>query len=349
MKAWVVTELGQPDQLIWTELEEPKPSPGQVAIEVAASGRNFLDALIIAGRYQVNPSLPFVPGAEVSGTVIALGKNSEFARGERACATLQVFGFARVPVADRLETERVPAEMSFIEAVAVRVVYPTAYAALRLRADVKSGETILVHAGAGGTGAVATQIAESFACRVIATARSERKLRICTEQGADGGFDYSTDRSLEAVKRETGKRGVDVVIDPVGGSITEESVRCLASLGTADLSSLAFARGAIASIATNWLLLRNASVIGVYWDALCEERSRPTPVCLRAGIRHVAQGNDHAGRIRGSPIQDAPAAIENDLHDRFTEKSSSSSEDACRNSRVLNRRSSLMETGGRAR
>jgi NADPH:quinone reductase len=228
MKAWVVTELGQPDQMIWTELEEPKPSPGQVAIEVAASGRNFLDALIIAGRYQVNPSLPFVQGAEVSGTVIALGKNSEFARGERACATLQVFGFARVPVADRLETERVPAEMSFMEAVAVRVVYPTAYAALRLRADVKSGETILVHAGAVGTGVVAIQIAKSFACRVIATAGSERKLRICTEQGADGGFDYSTARWLEAVKRETGKRGVDVVSDPVGGSITEESVRCLA-------------------------------------------------------------------------------------------------------------------------
>jgi NADPH2:quinone reductase len=119
--------------------------------------------------------------------------------------------------ANRLETARIPAEMSFIEGVAVRVAYPTAYAALRLRAGVKPGETVLVDAEAGGAGIAAIQIAKGFGCRVIATAGSERKLRICTEQGADAAFDCSTAGWLEAVKGETGNRGVDVVIDPVGG------------------------------------------------------------------------------------------------------------------------------------
>jgi NADPH2:quinone reductase len=217
MKAWVVTELGDPDQMIWTEMEEPKPGPDQVAIEVAASGLNFLDALMIAGGYQVKPPLPFVPGVEVSGTVIVVGENSGFSVGERVCATLQVGGFAQVAVADRLETERIPAEMSFIEAVAVRVAYPTAYAALRLRADVKPGETVLVHAGAGGAGIAAIQIAKSFGCRVIATAGSERKLRICTEQGADAAFDYSTTGWLEAVKREAGSVASTLLLTLLAG------------------------------------------------------------------------------------------------------------------------------------
>jgi NADPH2:quinone reductase len=307
MKAWVVTELGDPDQMIWTEMEEPKPGPDQVAIEVAASGLNFLDALMIAGRYQVKPPPPFVPGVEVSGTVIVVGENSGFSVGERVCATPQVGGFAQVAVADRLETERIPAEMSFIEAVAARVAYPTAYAALRLRADVKPGETVLVHAGAGGTGIAAIQIAKSFGCRVIATAGSERKLRICTEQGADAAFDYSTTGWLEAVKREAGKRGVDVVIDPVGGSITEESVRCLAWNGR--LVVVGFAGGAIASIATNRLLLRNASVAGVYWGAYAKNDPDRLQSVFDAVFGMWRKGTTKPVVSAVLTIQDAPTAI----------------------------------------
>jgi NADPH:quinone reductase len=262
---------------------------------------------MIAGRYQVKPPLPFVPGAEVSGTVIAVGGNSGFSVGERVCATPQVGGFARVEVADRLETERIPAEMGFTEGVGVRVAYPTAYAPLRLRADVKSGETILVHAGAGGTGIATIQIAKSLGCRVIATAGSERKLRICTEQGTDAAFDYSTAGWLEAVKRETGKRGVNVVIDPVGGSITEESVRCLAWNGR--LVVVGFAGGAITSITTNRLLLRNASVTGVYWGAYAKNDPDRLQSVFEAVFSMWRKGTIKPVVSAVLPIQDASTAI----------------------------------------
>jgi NADPH2:quinone reductase len=191
--------------------------------------------------------------------------------------------------------------------VAVRVAYPTAYAALRLRADMKPGETVLVHAGAGGTGIAAIQIAKSFGCRVIATAGSERKLRICTEQGADASFDYSTTDWLEAVKREAGKRGVDVVIDPAGGSITGESVRCLAWNGR--LVVVGFAGGAIASIATNRLLLRNASDAGVYWGAYAKNDPDRLHSVLDAVFGMWRKGTIKPVVSAVLPIQDAPAAI----------------------------------------
>jgi NADPH:quinone reductase len=197
--------------------------------------------------------------------------------------------------------------MSFVEGVAVRVAYPRAYAALRLRADVKSGETVLVHAGAGGTGIAAIQVAKAFGCNVIATAGNERKVRICIEQGADAAFDYSAGRWLEAVKRETVQRGVDVVVDPVGGSKTEGSVRCLTWNGR--FVVVGFAGGAIPSLATNPLLLRNASIAGVYWGGYAKNDPDQLQPVFAAVFEMCRQGKINPVVSEVLPILEAPAAI----------------------------------------
>jgi NADPH:quinone reductase len=197
--------------------------------------------------------------------------------------------------------------MSFIERVAVRVAYPTAYAALGLRADVKPGETVLAHAGTGGAGIAAIQIAKSFGCRIIATAWSERKLRVCTEQGADATFDYSTTDWLEAVKREAGKRGVDVVIDPVGGSINRGE-RALPRLKRPTCRG--WLRGRRDRIdSTNRLLLPNASVPGVYWGAYSKNDPDRLQSVFDAVFGMWRQGTIKPVVSAVLPIQDAPAAI----------------------------------------
>jgi NADPH2:quinone reductase len=172
---------------------------------------------------------------------------------------------------------------------------------------VKSGETVLVHAGAGGTGIASIQIAKALGCRVIATAGGARKTAICKEQGADVAIDYSTGSWLAAVKAETKQRGVDVVIDPVGGAIAEDSVRCLAWNGR--LIIVGFAGGTIASVATNRLLLRNASVCGLYWGAYAENEPEQVAPAFAAVFDMWHRGAIRPVVSAARPMREAPAAM----------------------------------------
>lgn len=261
MKAWIVRDTTQPPAL--TEMPVPKPRPGQVLVRVSAAALNFSDLLMIGGTYQVRPPLPFVPGQEISGVVESVPPGSAFRPGERVATKVLWGGMAEFAIADEAWLIRVPDELALPDAATLPVVWPTAWIALFARARLAAGETVLVHAAAGGVGLAATQLAAQAGARVIATAGDDAKLALCRERGAAVGVNYRADGWVERVLEATEGKGVDVVVDPVGGDITDGSLKCLAYGGR--LCIVGFAGGRIAEIRANRLLLKNAAALGVYW------------------------------------------------------------------------------------
>ena len=281
MRAWLAEQWCEPEDLQLRELPEPLPGPGQVKVRVAAAALNFLDTLMIRGRYQLKPPLPFTPGVELAGQIAAVGEGVQLPIGTPVCGLLDYGAFAEYAVMDEIAVAIVPPGKDLVEAATVPVVYPTAYCALRLRADVQAGESVLVHAGAGGMGVATIQLARRWGCRVIATAGGEHKCGICREQGAELAIDYRSDDWVERIKTHTEGRGVDVVVDMVGGEVTLQSLRCLAWTGR--LLVVGFAGGDIAQIPANRLLLKNASAMGVVWGAYRHQQ----PQLHRETLRQV--------------------------------------------------------------
>ena len=224
VKAWVVRELGGPEVLTLETFEPPPPAEGLVRIAVEAAAVNFFDSLQIAGSYQVKPELPFVPGTEVAGTVVAAPVDSGFNPRDRVLARLAqngLLGGGYSELVDALPelTVRLPDGMPFDEAAGFFVNYQTGWFGLMRRARLQPGEVVLVHAGAGGVGSAAIQLAKAAGARVVATAGSAEKVALCGKLGADLAIDYRTEDFVEAVKGFTGGRGADVVYDPVGGDV----------------------------------------------------------------------------------------------------------------------------------
>lgn len=266
MRAMLVTRWCEPEEMELVDLPEPVPGPGEVSIDVRAIGCNFFDLLMMQGKYQVQPPLPFSPGSEVSGTVRAVGDGIDHLEpGDRVLAMLGWGGYASAAVAPADATVRMPDSMSFEHGAAFGIVYQTAYFGLVHRANLASGETLLVHAAAGGVGLAAVQIGRTLGARVLATAGSARKLDLAREQGAEDAYDYGTPDWVDRVKDATGGRGVDVIFDPVGGDVFDLSTRCIAFGGR--LLVIGFASGRIPSIQVNRILLKNISVIGLHWGA----------------------------------------------------------------------------------
>jgi NADPH2:quinone reductase len=260
MKALVVSQLG-PDfaGCALAEVTDPVRAPGQVSIRVRAASLNFPDLLMTEGKYQLKPDLPFVPGMEVAGEVIAADDDSGFAPGEAVVAGTRLGGFAELAVADARSVRRIPANLDFAAAACVGAAYNTAYVSLVRCARVQPGEWVLVHGATGGVGLAAVDLAKALGARVIATSRSPEKLAVVAA-------DYALDATLpapgfrEAVKDLTGG-GADVVFDPVGGDVFDESTRCVAFGGR--LLVIGFTSGRIASVPTNIPLIKGFSVIGV--------------------------------------------------------------------------------------
>ena len=263
MRAWIVEQILPDGEIRLAEVPRPVPSGDQCLLQVEAAGVNFLDTLMIRGQYQVKPSLPFTPGIEVSGVVTEAGPESPYKVGDRLCAMCDYGGFAEYAIVPRIGSQKLPAEISSRDAVALPIIYPTAHLALRHRARLQAGETVLVHAGAGGVGSAAIQLAKHWGARVIATAGGPEKAALCRHLGADIAIDYSAEPLLDALRRVVGSAGVDVVVDPVGGQVAVDSLRCLAWGGR--LVIVGFAGGTIAELPTNRLLLKNAGALGVYW------------------------------------------------------------------------------------
>jgi NADPH2:quinone reductase len=307
MRAWQVRDWCEPEEMVLAEVPEPQPGPGQVAIRVAAAGLNFLDTLMIRGRYQVRPPLPFTPGVEVAGTVVAAGPGAALAPGEPVAAMLDWGGFAETAVAHERSAVRLPDGADPIEGVAIPIVYPTAHVALGLRARVERGECVLVHAGAGGVGLAAIQIAKAWGCRVIATAGSAEKLAVCRDNGADLALDYGDAGWVEAVKDFTSGRGADVVIDPVGGGVTDLSLKCIAWNGR--LVVVGFAGGAIPAVAANRLLLKNVGVIGVNWGGYATRQPEVMRTTLNDVVAMWRRGVIRPVVSARYPLADAPRAL----------------------------------------
>ena len=267
MKAWTVTEHGGPDRLAFGEVPQPEPAAGELLVRVQAAGLNFLDTLMIEGRYQVKPPLPFTPGVELAGTVLTAAKDdSPFQPGDRVAAMVRWGAFAEVAAVPAVNALAIPPNTDAAAALPLITVYPTALHGLVGRAGLKAGETLLVLAGAGGVGLAAIQIGRALGARVLATAGSEDKRAVCRDHGAEAAFDYRSPDWIDAVKAATGGRGVDVIFDPVGGDITAGALRCMG--WGCRLLVVGFAGGDIPAVPANRLLLREASAMGVYWGGL---------------------------------------------------------------------------------
>jgi len=309
MRAVVVDRWLGPKDLTVREVPEPTPRAGQVVIDVEAAGCNFFDILLVQGKYQMKPPFPFTPGAEVAGTVRELGPDvSGVAVGDRVFAGLALGAFAERVAVPASALHPMPGGMSFPEAAAFPVVYPTSYAALVLRADLRAGETLLVHAAAGGVGVAAVQIGKALGAHVIATAGGADKLEVARRAGADLAIDYSSGDWVEAVKQATGGRGADVIYDPVGGEIFEGSMKCIAWNGR--LLVIGFAGGTIPEVKANRILLKNISVVGLHWGAYALNEPARVPEVF-AGLAKLYEAGHVRPLIFGTySLDDVPKALE---------------------------------------
>lgn len=266
MRAIRIEEFGGPEKLRLAEMPAPVPGPDQVRIRVHAAGVNFADTLMLRGRYQATPPLPFTPGMEVAGVVVEAGANIKwFKPGDRAIAVLDHGGFAEEVLAHHSRIMQMPDGMTFEEAAGAPIVYGTSHVALTHRTKLLPGETLLVHGAAGGAGLTAVEIGKALGARVIATASTPEKREVVRRYGADHLIDSSREDIAARVKEITGGRGADVIYDPVGGDAFSASLRCAAF--EARILIVGFASGTIPRIPANILLVKNISAIGYYWGA----------------------------------------------------------------------------------
>ena len=289
MRAVVVDRLGEPRDLRVGDTPEPELFAGGLAVDVKAAGCNFFDILMVQGRYQVKPPLPFIPGAEVGGVVSAVGAEVDgFRPGDRILANVPMGAFAERIVVPARAAWRMPDGMGFDEGAALPIVYPTSYAALVLRAGLRAGETLLVHAAAGGVGLAAVQIGKALGAHVLATAGGPEKLAIAREAGADICIDYRSADWPEQVKAATDGRGADVIYDSVGGDVLDQSLKCIAWSGR--LLVIGFAGGRIPEIKANRILLKNIAVVGLHWGAYQQHEPARIPEVVGALFRMYAAG-----------------------------------------------------------
>jgi NADPH2:quinone reductase len=264
MKALLCTQFGPPDLLELRDVPSPAPERGQVVVSVKAASVNFPDVLIIENKYQFKPPLPFSPGSELAGVVKEVGADVTHVRpGDRVMAFTVYGAFAEEVVLDAFRVLPMPEGMDFSTAAALLLTYGTMDHALRDRGALKANETVLVLGAAGGIGIASIEIAKALGARVIACASSDDKLSVCREHGADDTIDYSTEDLRERIKALTEGRGVDVVVDPVGGGFTEPALRSLAWRGR--LLVVGFAAGEIPKIPLNLVLLKGCAIVGVFW------------------------------------------------------------------------------------
>jgi NADPH2:quinone reductase len=265
MFAWRGHAYGPPQSLVWEEVPDAPLSEGQARVEVKASAVNFPDVLYVAGTYQVKPTPPFVPGFEIAG-VVTESRAPELPVGARVASTLDGSGgYATSAVAAPFNTYVLPAAMPFDDAAAITIVYQTGWFALHRRARIREGETLLVHAGAGGVGSAAIQLGKAAGARVIATAGGPAKCEVCKTLGADIVVDYTKDDFVAVVKGATQQRGADVVFDPVGGDVFDRSTKCIAFEGR--IVVVGFTSGRFPEVRANHVLVKNYAVLGLHWGA----------------------------------------------------------------------------------
>ncbi len=264
MRALVCNSYGSTDELRIEDREDPVAGDGQVVIDIKAAGINFPDILVVAGEYQDKTPPPFIPGNEAAGVISAVGENvTGHAVGDKVIAAVRGNAFAEKCVAHTQVVMPLPAELDFEQGAGYAVTYGTSYHALKQSAAIQAGETLLVLGAAGGVGSAAVEIGKAMGARVIAAASSDEKLAFAKESGADELINYSDQALKETVKALTDGAGVDVVYDPVGGDLAQQALRSLAWHGR--YLVVGFAAGDIPKFPANIALLKEASIIGVWW------------------------------------------------------------------------------------
>jgi NADPH:quinone reductase len=308
MRAIVVDRWMEPRELAVRDAPEPIVSAGTLGIDVRAAGCNFFDILMVQGQYQVKPPFPFIPGAELAGVVREVGPGVEgFQPGDRILASTSLGGFAERAVVAAKAAHRMPDAMTFPEAASFPIVYPTSYAGLVFRARLQAGETLLVHAGAGGVGIAAVQIGKALGARVIATAGSQAKCDVARQAGADLAIDYTNATWVDQVRDATDGRGADVIYDSVGGDITDASLKCIAWNGR--LLVIGFASGTIPAVKLNRVLLKNISLVGLHWGAHIMHEPARIPETFAALFQLYAAGKIPPVVYRTYPLAELPAAL----------------------------------------
>jgi NADPH2:quinone reductase len=269
MKAVLAKSFAPPEELVLEEIPPPHAGRGELVIAVKACGVNFFDALIVQGKYQIRPTLPFSPGGEVAGVVSEVGEGvTAFKEGSRVLAYTGHGGYAEQVTAEAASVVELPEHMDFVTTAAFPIAYGTSYHALKDRGQLRSGETLLVLGAAGGVGLAAVEIGKLMGARVIACASSEAKLSLAREHGADALINYGASELRECIREKTAGKGVDVVYDPVGGGYAEPALRSMAPGGR--YLVVGFASGEIPKIALNLPLLKQVSIVGVFWGAFAK-------------------------------------------------------------------------------
>ncbi len=269
MRAILCKELGPANTLVIDDIPSPEPGKGQVKVRVKAAGLNFPDTLIIEGKYQIKPELPFSPGGEMAGEVLAVGDGVQrFKPGQRVMGLTGYGAFAEEILVPENQLIPVPDGMNDHTAAAFSMVYGTSYHALKQRANIQPGETLLVLGASGGVGLAAVELGKAMGATVIAAASSAEKLEVAKEAGADDLINYADEDLKDALKQRYPK-GVDVIYDPVGDRFTEAAIRNMAWNGR--LLIVGFAAGDIPKIPANLALLKGCSIIGVFWGAFTQK------------------------------------------------------------------------------
>jgi NADPH2:quinone reductase len=309
VKAVVCEAFGGPEVLALREIPDPPPpGAGEVQVRIEARGAQYVDVLMLAGKYQFRPEPPFIPGSEAAGEVVAVGPDvTRFRIGDCVMSRHRLGAFAELGNASAENCDPVPAGLSLEEAAVFRGAYGTAYHALLQRGRLKDGDRVLIHGAAGGIGIPAIQIAKLFGAEVIATASAEEKRSACLAEGADHAIDYQTG-FRDKVMELTAGRGVDIIYDPVNGPTFEESLRCLAWSGR--ILILGFLGGAPALARTNYLLIKGIEAIGVRIGGLSEAHPEIAAANTEALLELAAQGKLKPRIWRSFPLERAAEAVQ---------------------------------------
>ncbi|MQG92275.1 NADPH:quinone oxidoreductase family protein [Pseudomonas sp. MN1F] len=309
MKAVLCKTLGPARDLVLEEVASPVPKKNEILLDVQAAGVNFPDTLIIEGKYQFQPPLPFSPGGEAAGVIAAVGERAgTFKVGDRVMALTGWGAFAEQVAVPFYNVMPIPEHMDFATAAAFGMTYGTSMHALRQRGQLQPGETLLVLGASGGVGLAAVEIGKAMGAKVIAAASSAEKLAVAKAAGADELIDYSQASLKDEIKRLTSGQGVDVIYDPVGGELFDQAVRGLAWQGR--LLVVGFASGTIPQMAANLVLLKGAAVLGVFWGAFAQRQPEDNAANFQQLFAWHAQGKLKPLVSQTYPLAEAGAAIE---------------------------------------
>ncbi len=308
MKAALVKAYGLPDSIVIEDVPSPEPGPGEVRLRIRACGVNFPDVLMVAGKYQFKPEMPFSPGAEMAGDIDAVGEGVEnVSVGDRVFCMVGHGGMAEEIVVPAKAVVPIPGSLDYRTAAAVMLTYGTSYHALKQRAALAAGETLLVLSAAGGVGLAAVELGAKMGANVIAAASSEEKLALAREYGASETVNYSEAPLKDTIKAMTKGRGVDVIYDPVGGALFDDCLRSLAWRGR--LLVIGFASGDIPSAPANLPLLKGASIVGVFWGAFTQHEPAAHEENTRELMQWFLAGElrPHIGNVL--PLDEAAEAM----------------------------------------